>query len=193
MNPLTVQSKLPDVGTTIFTVMTAMARECNADNLAQGFPEFDPDPYLQARVNHYVLSGANQYAPMTGVPELREAIKDKVSYIYDTDIDAESEITVTSGATEAIYAAIQAVVSQGNEVIVFDPSYDSYDPAIRLAGGKAVHIALTAGDFRIDWDELERRFNHRPIRSSLAEPNSVQIWIKPSVQSRISSPQHTPG
>ena len=159
MTSLSVQSKLPDVGTTIFTVMTAMARECNADNLAQGFPEFDPDPYLQARVNHYVLSGANQYAPMTGTTELREAIQDKIKHYYGVDVDYETEITITSGATEALYGAIQSVTRPGDEVIVFDPSYDSYDPAIRLAGGKAVHIPLTKNSFAIDWEKLEQAFS----------------------------------
>ena len=154
-----VTSKLPDVGTTIFAVMSAMAQKNEADNLAQGFPEFDPDPWLRARVAYYIEHGANQYAPMPGTEQLRQAIQKKTADFYDVEVDIDSEITVTSGATEAIFAAIQSVTKPGDEVIIFDPAYDCYDPAVRLSGGKAVHLPLDSHDFAIQWDLLEQAFN----------------------------------
>lgn len=157
----TVSSKLPDVGTTIFATMSAMAQEQGADNLAQGFPEFDPDPWLRKQVAHHIQHGANQYAPMPGTLQLRQAIKDKTQYYYGIGVDVETEITVTSGATEAIFAAIQSVTKPGDEVIIFDPAYDCYDPAVRLSGGKAVHIPLSVKDFGIDWTTLEKSFNSK--------------------------------
>lgn len=146
------KSKLPDVGTTIFTVMSEMAQEHNALNLSQGFPDFDTPAALLERVSHYLNSSHNQYAPMPGVPALRQAIAAKLMRCYQVDADADAEITVTSGATEALFSAINAFVGRGDEVIVFDPAYDSYDPAIRLAGGTAVHLPLRTGDFSVDWE-----------------------------------------
>lgn len=147
-------TKLPKVGTTIFTVMSQLASEAGATNLSQGFPDFDGPPYLRQRVAYYIEHGANQYAPMTGVPALREAISNKVEQLYGRITCAETEVTVTSGATEALFAAIAAVVQSGDEVIVFDPAYDSYEPAIELNGGRAVHLPLTAPEFTIDWQQL---------------------------------------
>lgn len=148
-------TKLPKVGTTIFTVMSQMAAEHNAINLSQGFPDFDGPKKLLDSVGHYIAQGANQYAPMTGMPVLREEIARKVAALYGTTVSAETEITVTSGATEALFTAISAVVQQGDEVIVFDPAYDSYEPAIELNGGIAVHLQLQPPGFHIDWQHLK--------------------------------------
>ncbi len=148
-------SKLPDVGTTIFTVMSALASEQGALNLSQGFPDFDgPEPLLQG-VNEHMRSGQNQYPPMAGVAALREAIAEKVLDLYGLACDADTEITVTAGATEALFCAIAAVVHAGDEVIVLDPAYDSYDPVIRLQGAVPVHVSLMAPAYRIDWDRIE--------------------------------------
>lgn len=157
MQPL-LRSKLPDVGTTIFTVMSQLALDCQAINLSQGFPSFEPPDELLSLIEHYLRSGANQYAPMPGVPALREAIAGKVSRLYGRSIDSNTEVTVCSGATEGLFSSIHAVVRAGDEVIVFDPAYDSYEPAITLAGGHTVHIPLAsdAGGFNvhIDWQRL---------------------------------------
>ena len=148
-------SKLPDVGTTIFTVMSALASEQGALNLSQGFPDFDgPEALLQA-VNAHMRNGQNQYPPMAGVAALREAIAAKVSNLYQLACNADTEITVTAGATEALFCAIAAVVHAGDEVVVLDPAYDSYDPVIRLQGAVPVHVPLLAPMYRIDWDRIE--------------------------------------
>jgi len=156
-----LQSKLPGVGTTIFTVMSQLAEECGAINLSQGFPDFQPPRALLERVTHHFTRGSNQYAPMTGVASLREQIAEKVCRLYGVRPDAVAEVTVTSGGTEALFCAIHAVVRAGEEVIVFDPAYDSYEPAITLAGAKAVHLPLVAPTFSIDWDRLEASLNRR--------------------------------
>lgn len=148
-------TKLPKVGTTIFTVMSQMAAEYQAINLSQGFPDFDGPKNLLDAVGQYIAQGANQYAPMTGVPALREEIAKKVAMLYGNTVSPESEVTVTSGATEALFAAIAAVVRRDDEVIVFDPAYDSYEPAIELNGGVAVHLQLQPPAFHIDWQQLK--------------------------------------
>lgn len=148
------RSKLPDVGTTIFTVMSRRARELGALNLGQGFPDYDIDPHLTELVAAAMTAGHNQYAPMEGVMELRERISRKLASSYGLTPDPESEITITVGATEAIYSAVQAVVAPGDEAIVFDPAYDSYDPAVRLAGGKCIRLPLMPPAFRYDWDRV---------------------------------------
>jgi len=148
-----MHSKLPDVGTTIFTKMSLMANQYNAINLSQGFPDFDGPRFLKQRVAHYINEGLNQYAPMSGLPKLREQIALKTEQCYGRWVDMDEEVTVTSGATEALFAAIHAVVKAGDEVIVFDPAYDSYDPAIRLAGATPVHVALSE-DFSINFEAL---------------------------------------
>ncbi|CAK9884414.1 MAG: Methionine aminotransferase [Candidatus Erwinia impunctatus] len=135
-------SKLPALGTTIFSQMSALATRYNAINLSQGFPDFDGPLLLKERLNHHVTAGANQYAPMTGVGPLREAIALKTARLYGYQPDSEQQITVTAGATEALFAAITALVRAGDEVICFDPSYDSYAPAITLAGGTAKRLTL---------------------------------------------------
>lgn len=165
-------SKLPHVGATIFTVMTNRARELGAINLAQGFPDYDAPEPLKARVSHHVAHGRNQYAPMIGVPELREQIALKLHASYGRTIDPESEVTVTLGATEAIFSAIQGLVHPGDEVILFDPSYDSYAPAVLLAGGRPIHIALSPPAFRIDWDRVRDAVSDRTRLVMLNTPHN---------------------
>ncbi len=147
-------SKLPDVGTTIFTVMSRRAAEQRAVNVGQGFPDYPIDETLAACVTEAVAAGFNQYAPMEGARDLRVAIAAKILAAGGRQVDPETEVTVTCGGTESIYSAIQAVVGPGDEAIVFDPSYDAYDPAVRLAGGRCIHIPLMAPDFRYDWDRV---------------------------------------
>jgi methionine aminotransferase len=154
-------SKLPDIGTTIFTVMSRRARELGALNLGQGFPDYDIDPALTELVSAAMTEGRNQYAPMEGVVELREQIARKLELSYGVRPNPESEVTITLGATEAIYCAVQALVGAGEEAIVFDPSYDSYDPAVRLAGAKCVHIPLQPPSFRYDWDRVAATITDR--------------------------------
>lgn len=156
------ESKLPDVGTTIFTVMSQLAADCGALNLSQGFPSFDPDPELLDLVERYLRSGANQYAPMPGVPPLRHEIAVKVERLYGRAVDENSEVTVCTGATEGLFSTVQAVVRPGDEVIVLDPAYDSYEPAVTLAGGRTRHVPLavdSAGEFHVDWDRLADAVN----------------------------------
>lgn len=151
---MTINSKLPDVGTTIFTVMSTLAAEHGAINLSQGFPDFDTPPALIDRVVKYMRAGRNQYAPMQGVALLRERIAGKIADLYDNRVNPETEVTVTSGATEALYAAITAVVHPGDDVVVFEPAFDSYVPAIRLNGGRPVYLSMKKPDYHIDWDEV---------------------------------------
>jgi methionine aminotransferase len=147
-------SKLPHIGTTIFTVMTSLARELGAINLAQGFPDYDPPERLKALLEQHVRAGHNQYAHMAGVLELRQAIAKKLQASYARPIDPENEVTITLGATEAIFSAISGLVHSGDEVIMLDPSYDSYAPAVILAGGRPIHIPLQPPDFRVDWQRV---------------------------------------
>lgn len=147
-------SKLPGTGTTIFTVMSQLALEHGAINLSQGFPDFEAPKGLLDRVSHYLNSGANQYAPMAGLPALREGLAEKILGLYGRKVDPDAEITVTSGATVALYTAIQTFVQPRDEVIVFDPAYDSYDPAVALAGGRCIHLPLQGPDFTVDWDRV---------------------------------------
>lgn len=147
-------SKLPHVGTTIFTVMTSLARELGAINLAQGFPDYDPPERLKELLEKSVQTGHNQYAHMAGVLELRQAIASKLEASYGRRIDPENEITITLGATEAIFSAIAGLVHPGDEVILLDPSYDSYAPAVILAGGRPIHIPLQPPSFRVDWQRV---------------------------------------
>ena len=145
------ESKLPNLGTSIFSQMSALANQFSAINLSQGFPEFDAPELLKKQLNHYVLEGVNQYSPSSGVPRLQQQIAKLIKRKYNANINANEQVTVTSGATEALFVAIQAIVRKGDEVIVFDPAYDSYQPAIELAGGRSVHVALHAPDYAIDW------------------------------------------
>lgn len=156
-----ITSRLPEVGTSIFTVMSRMALEHGAINLSQGFPDFPVSEKLIDLIHQKMKDGHNQYAPMPGVPALRKAIADVVSNTYLRPTDFETEITVTAGGTEAIFATIAALIGAGDEVIVFDPSYDSYDPAIRLNGGVPVHLNLSPPDFSIDWNEVKKKITSR--------------------------------
>ena len=156
-----MQSKLPKVGTTIFTVMSQLAAEHGAVNLGQGFPDFAVPQRLVDELAGAMHDGHNQYAPMTGVPALRNAIADKTERVYGHRPDADAEVTVTSGATEALFDAIHAVVRAGDEVVVLDPAYDSYEPAIELAGATAVHVALDPRTFAVDWDAVAAAFGPR--------------------------------
>ena len=155
----TISSKLPDVGTTIFTVMSQLAADSGAINLAQGFPSFDPPDELTDRISWHLKHGGNQYAPTSGVPDLRDAIAAKTARLQNRNVDATTEVTICSGATEGLFSTIQAIVRPGDEVIVFDPAYDSYEPAVTLAGGLTIHvplrIAANGADFGIDWDQFE--------------------------------------
>jgi len=150
-----IRTKLPKVGTTIFSVMSQLATQHKAVNLGQGFPDFDGPQALRDALSAAMNGGRNQYAPMTGLPKLREQIALKTDKLYGRRVNADTEITVTSGATEALFAAIAAVVHAGDEVIVLDPCYDSYEPAIELSGGRAVHVPLTLPDFAVDWDRVK--------------------------------------
>ena len=151
---MTLRSKLPDVGVTIFTVMSKLAADHQAINLSQGFPDFETHPDLIALVNDAMRRGLNQYAPMQGVPALREQIAAKIQLLYGATIDPETEVTVTSGATEALYAAITAVVRPGDEVIVVEPAYDAYAPAIQLNQGVPLFVPMTFPGYRIDWERV---------------------------------------
>lgn len=178
--PLIPESKLPSLGTTIFSQMSALAQQHQAINLSQGFPDFDGPRYLQERLAYHVAQGANQYAPMTGVAALREAIVDKTEELYGYRPDANSDVTVTAGATEALYAAITALVRAGDEVICFDPSYDSYAPAIELSGGVLKHIALQPPHFRVDWQQFAASLNDKTRLVILNTPHnpSATVWLR---------------
>ncbi len=153
---ISVQSKLPDIGISIFSVMTRLANEHGAINLSQGFPDFDCDPALVDAVTNAMRAGHNQYAPMPGVLALREAIAAKVERCYGARFDPASEIQVTSGATAGLYATLTAFVQPGDEVLLFEPCYDSYVPVIRLSGGTPVFASLRYPDYTVDWDEVKR-------------------------------------
>ena len=150
-----ITSKLPNVGTTIFTRMSQLAAEVGAINLSQGFPDFAAPAALCDAVGQHIAQGHNQYAPMTGLPALREQVATKVATFYGRTVSADSEVTITPGATEAIFCAIQAVVRAGDEVIVLDPCYDSYEPSVELAGGRCVHVPLALPGFAIDWQRMQ--------------------------------------
>jgi methionine transaminase len=154
-------SRLPSVGTTIFTVMSKLAADVGAVNLSQGFPDFDCDPALVDAVARHMRDGLNQYAPMQGVAALRQAIAAKYAHYYGAAYDADAEVTVTSGGTEAIFAAVAAVVHPGDEVIVLEPCYDSYVPSIELNGGIPVVVSLHPPDYRIDWNAVEAAITPR--------------------------------
>ncbi len=161
MGTAKLTSKLPDIGTTIFTVMSELARAEGALNLSQGFPDFDGPQALLDRVEHYLRSGHNQYAPMMGVPALRQAVAGKVADLYGASLDPDREVTITSGATEALFCAIAAVVNPDDEVIVFDPAYDSYEPVVRLQGGRTHHVPMHPPQYSVDWNQVADLVNER--------------------------------
>ena len=167
-----IQSKLPDVGITIFTVMSNLANEHSATNLSQGFPDFDVDPKLLDLVDKYMRAGYNQYAPMQGVFALRARIAEKAQQLYEAAYDPATEITVTSGATEALFAAITAVVQTGDEVIVMEPAFDCYVPAIELNGGTPVFVKYRFPDYHIDWDDVKRAITSKTRLIILNSPHN---------------------
>jgi methionine aminotransferase len=171
------QGKLPDVGTTIFTVMSRRAAEQGAVNVGQGFPDYSIDPRLAACVTDAVTAGFNQYAPMEGNPGLRAAIAAKIAAGGGRAVDPETELTVTCGGAESIYSAIQAMVAPGDEAIVFDPAYDAYDPAIRLAGGRCIHIPLPAPHFRYDWDRVRGALTERTRLIIINNPHNPACTV----------------
>lgn len=174
----TLTSRLPQVGTTIFSVMSALAQQHGAVNLGQGFPDFDCDPALVDTVARAMRNGHNQYPPMPGVPALRQAVADKIERLYGMRYDPDAEITITAGATQAIITAILALVHPGDEVIVLDPCYDSYEPSIVLAGARAVHVPLHAESFRPDFAALRAALTPRTRALIVNTPHnpSASVW-----------------
>ncbi|MBK8444592.1 MAG: aminotransferase class I/II-fold pyridoxal phosphate-dependent enzyme [Sphingobacteriales bacterium] len=156
-----IPSKFPEMGTTIFTLMSQVAQECGAINLSQGFPDYDCSPHLQSLVYEYMRRGFNQYAPMAGAMPLREAIARKVELLYGTILQPATDITITAGATQAIHNAITAVLHAGDEAIVFEPNYDSYVPAIELCGAKPLFVRLESPDYRIPWQQVRAVISSR--------------------------------
>jgi len=167
-----INSKLPDVGVTIFTVMSSLSNDYDAINLSQGFPDFDVHTDLLDLVSRYMHSGYNQYAPMQGIPLLRERIAEKMFELYNARYDPVSEITVTSGATEALFAAISAVIQKGDEVIVLEPAFDSYVPAIVLNGGIPVYVKYRFPEYRIDWDDIKKALSSKTRLIILNSPHN---------------------
>ncbi len=175
---LRIESRLPEVGTTIFSVMSALAQQHGAINLAQGFPDFDAPADLLSLLDKYARAGHNQYAPMPGVPVLREAIAAKVQALYGACYDPDTEVTVTAGATQALYTAVTALVRPGDEVIVFEPVYDSYGPAIELNGGTPVYARLSLPDYRPDWAQVQALISPRTRLIILNTPHNPTgaVW-----------------
>ncbi|WDE02924.1 aminotransferase class I/II-fold pyridoxal phosphate-dependent enzyme [Thalassomonas viridans] len=167
-----MESKLPHLGTSIFTHMTGLANQHNAINLSQGFPEFDAPKLLKQRLAHYSEQGFNQYSPSSGAIPLQTQIANLVKRKYQLEITPADTVTVTSGATEALFVAIQAVTRPGDEIIIFDPAYDSYEPAIELAGGRAVHIAMQAPDYAIDWPQVAEAINDKTRAIIINSPHN---------------------
>ena len=173
MSPtISISSKLPDIGISIFAVMTRLANEHGAINLSQGFPDFDCAPELQDLVTKYMKAGLNQYPPMAGIPQLREAIAEKVRTLYGASYDPEHEITVTPGATYGLFTAIATLIRPGDEVIVFEPAYDSYVPSIEVQGGKTVYLGLKFPDYHIDWDEVGQAITPKTRMIIINTPNN---------------------
>jgi methionine aminotransferase len=167
-----IHSKLPHVGTTIFTVMSRLATEHNAINLSQGFPDFDCAPELRALVTKYLNAGLNQYPPMAGVGCLREAVAEKAAALYGCAYDPEHEVTIVPGATYAIYTAMATLVRPGDEVILFEPAYDSYAPGVEVHGGTPVYVQLTYPDYAIDWQAVQRAITPRTRAIIINTPNN---------------------
>ncbi len=180
-----LRNKLPGIGTTIFTVMSKMAQDHGAINLSQGFPDFDGPQALRDRVVYHLEHGHNQYAPLAGVPELREQIAAKILDLYGCAIDPDNQVAVTPGATEAIFCAITAVVHPGDEVIVFDPAYDTYEPSVTLNGGVTHHIPLLYPDFHIDWQQVHDAISDRTRLIILNTPHNPTgtVWSEQDIQS----------
>lgn len=183
---ININSKLPSTGATIFSVMTKLAEEHNAINLAQGFPDFPTDPKLINLVHQAMKDGFNQYAPMAGLAELRQEIAKKVKNLYGADYNAETEITVTAGGTEAIFSAISAIINPGDEVIIFEPAYDCYAPTIKLLGGLVKPYELAPPNYAIDWNMVKKLFSvntkmiilntpHNPTGCTLSDHDIAEL------------------
>lgn len=180
----TLFSKLPSVGTTIFTIMSALAQKHQAINLSQGFPDFQPHPKLIELVSKYLKEGFNQYAYMAGMPQMREQIVEKIKLTYQTKVNEDEEVTVTAGASEALFCAISTLVRKGDEVIYFEPGYDLYQPIIELNGGKAIPIPLKAEDYAVDWELVKTKFNENTKAIIINTPHnpSGRIWQKADIK-----------
>lgn len=178
-----LQSKLPHVGTTIFTLMSKLALDHGAINLSQGFPGFASDPHLLDLVTKYMKVGLNQYAPMSGVPVLRERLAEKTNLLYGVEYDFDEEITVVSGATEALFAAVTAVVRKGDEVILLEPAYDSYAPAVLLNGGIPIYVPLSLPDFSVDWDLVKSSITEKTKLIMVNTPHnpSGAVWTQEDI------------
>lgn len=164
--------KLPESGLSIFSIMSALAGKHDAINLAQGFPDFDCDPALKRFVTHYMERGHNQYAPMAGVPQLREVLAEKIKRIYGNGVCPDREITVTAGATQAIFTAISALIHAGDEVLLIEPAYDCYGPAVKVNGGLVIPCELTHPDYKVDWDKLESRISEKTKMIVINNPHN---------------------
>ncbi|MCC7050931.1 MAG: methionine aminotransferase [Bacteroidia bacterium] len=175
--PVQISSKLPGVGTTIFTTMSKLATEHSAINLSQGFPDFDCNPKLSTLMGSAIKNGHNQYAPMPGLLTLRESIAQKIFNLYSAIYNPDTEITITAGATQAIYTAITSIVKEGDEVIVFEPAYDSYLPAIKLCGGTPVFIPLKFPNYEIDWDYVKKSIRQKTKLIIINTPNNPTTSI----------------
>jgi methionine aminotransferase len=183
--PGPIDSKLPRVGTTIFTVMSRLAAEHNAINLSQGFPDFDCAPELRALVTKYINAGLNQYPPMAGVAPLREAIAAKIEALYKIQYDVEQEITVVPGATYGIYTAVAAMIRPGDEVILFEPTYDSYAPAVEVHGGVPVYVQLRYPDYSIDWQAVQNAITPRTKLLIINTPNNPTATVMSAEDMRM--------
>jgi len=172
-----ITSKLPDTETSIFAIMSGLAQEYGAINLSQGFPDFPVSKELISLINKYMLEDKNQYAPMPGVPVLRQQIADKIELLYGKNINPEVEITVTAGATQALFTAITAFINKGDEVIIFEPAYDSYVPSIKINGGIPVYIELSKPDFKIDWEKVKKRITPKTKMIIINTPNNPGGYI----------------
>ena len=175
--PGRIPSKLPHVGTTIFTVMSRLAAEHKAINLSQGFPDFDCTPELRALVTKYFNAGVNQYPPMAGITALREAVAEKIESLYGARYDVEDEITIVPGATYAIYTAVATLIRPGDEVILFEPAYDSYAPAVEVHGGKPVYVQMRYPDYSIDWAAVEAAITPKTRAIILNTPNNPTATV----------------
>lgn len=167
-----LKSKLPEVGTTIFTVMSQLSSQYNAINLSQGFPDYECSPQLISLVNHYMKSGYNQYAPMAGVYSLRERLAEKQEKLHHANYHPETEITITAGGTQALFASIACVIRPGDEAIIFEPAYDSYAPSVTLFGGLVRSVELSAPNYEINWQEVQNLINERTRMIILNTPNN---------------------
>ncbi len=172
MSKVALASKLPNVGTSIFTEMSGLAIKTGAINLSQGFPEFETPEFLKKAVNNAIKQGLNQYSPSPGAPALLEQISELIAKQYGLSIDPTKSVTVTSGATEAIFVALQSIIVAGDEVIIFDPAYDSYEPTVELAGGKCIHIPLLAPDYSVDWQLVQKHINDKTKAIVINSPHN---------------------